>query len=191
MLLQLKIMVFMCMLYFMYICMYHILCIYIYMYYIVCIYVYIYIIGRGSCTRNKCDYGIRTNGQWQKNKMPGSIFYPPDTKKKAPALLQRLKHSALYTIAARGCIVAKRREQCYNLRGVLLSRLSYNIARISPDSYKARAFRHFRQHWERSGPTCGTIAPGILSGFSVQYNHFFNPPFYILLFLSSRRKNIK
>ena len=104
---------------------------------------YIYIIWRGSYTRDKWDYGIRTNGQWQKNKMLGSEFNPADKKRKAPASMQGLEHSALYTIAARGCIVAKWCKQCYNLRGVLLSCLGYNITRICPDSYKARAFWTF------------------------------------------------
>lgn len=62
---------------------------------------------RGSYTRDKWDYGIRTNGQWQKNKMPGSEFHPADKKRKAPASLQGLKYSTLYTIAARGCIGVK------------------------------------------------------------------------------------
>lgn len=103
---------------------------------------YIYIIGRGSCARDKWDYGIRTMGKSKKNKMSSSAFPTADKKKKAPASLQGLKHSTLYAISARGCIVAKRREQCYNLRGVLLSRFGYDISSISPDSYKARAFRH-------------------------------------------------
>ena len=76
------------------------------MYYIVCIYVYIYYRG-SSCTRDKWDYGIRTNGQWQKNKMPVSELHPADKKRKAPAFLQGLKRSALYTIAACGCIGIK------------------------------------------------------------------------------------
>ena len=45
---------------------------------------YIYIIVWGSYTRDKCDYGIRTNGQWQKNKMPSSVFHPADKKKEKP-----------------------------------------------------------------------------------------------------------
>ena len=68
---------------------------------------YIYIIGQGSCTREKWDYGIRTNRQEQKNKMPGSAFPTADKKRKAPASMQGLERSALYAIAARGCIVVK------------------------------------------------------------------------------------
>ena len=120
------------------------------MYYILYMYIhiYVYIIGWGSCTREKWDYGIRTNGQWQKIKFQARHFRQHTKKRKAPASLQGLQRSALYTIAARGCIVAKRREQCYNLRGILLSRFGYDISSISPDSYKARAFWTFRQHRE-------------------------------------------
>ena len=138
-------MVFMCISCFMYI---YIIYVYTYICIILYVYMYIYIIWRGSCARDKWDCGIRTNGQWQKNKMPGSEFPPAGKKRKAPAFLQGLEYSALYAIAARGCIVVKWREQCYNLSWVLLSRLGYNIARISPDSYKARAFWHFCQHRE-------------------------------------------
>ena len=74
------------------------------------IHIYVYIIGWGSHTREKWDYGIRTNGQWQKNKMPGSILHPADKKEKAPAFMQGLDRYALYAIAARGCIGVKRRE---------------------------------------------------------------------------------
>ena len=122
--------------------------VYTYICIILYVYMYIYIIVWGSCTRDKWDYGIRTNEQWQKIKFLDRYFIQQTKKRKAPAFLQGLEYSALYAIAARGCVVVKRREKCYNLRGVLLSCLGYNIARISPDSYKAGAFRRFRQHWE-------------------------------------------
>ena len=50
---------------------------------------YIYIIGWGSCARDKWDYEIRTNEQWQKNKMPGSEFPTADKKKKRPCIPAR------------------------------------------------------------------------------------------------------
>ena len=132
-------------LYFMYICIYVLFIIYVYTY--INIYIYIYYMGSYA---HALKIGLRNqnNGQWQKNKMPSSAFHPADKKEKVPAFLQGLKYQALYTIAARGCIVAKRCEQCYNLHGVLFPRLGYNISRICPDSYKARTFRHFRQHRE-------------------------------------------
>ena len=145
--------------------------VYTYICIILYVYMYIYIIVRGSYTRKKCDYGIRTNGQWQKIKCPARNFIRQTQKRKAPAFLQGLERSALYTIASSGCIVAKRREQCYNLRGVLLSRFGYNIARVSADSYKAGAFRHFWQHREWPWPARGPVAPSILSSFAVKYNH--------------------
>ena len=112
-------------------------------------YIYIYIYYSVGFVHSR-EMGLQNQNKraMAKNKMPGSEFYPADKKRKAPASMQGLERSALYAIAARGCIVAKRREQCYNLRGVLLSCLGYDISRICPDSYKARAFRTFRQHWE-------------------------------------------
>ena len=66
--------------------------VYTYICIILYVYMYIYIIVWGSYTRDKWDYGIRTNGQWQKNKIPGSEFPPADKKRKAPASLQGLKY---------------------------------------------------------------------------------------------------
>ena len=160
-------MVFMHMSCFMHICIYHILCIYIYMYYIVCIYVYIYYMAGFV---HAWEMRLRNQNKWamaKKIKCPARNFIQQTKKRKAPASLQGLKHSELYAIAARGCIVVKWREQRYNLRGVLLSRFGYNIARVSPDSYKAGAFWTFRQHRERSWPTCGPVSSGILSSFTV------------------------
>ena len=68
---------------------------------------YIYIIVWGSCTRDKWDYGIRTNGQWQKIKCRARYLIQQTKKRKAPAFLQGLERSELYAIAARGCIVIK------------------------------------------------------------------------------------
>ena len=112
------------------------------MYYI-CIYIYMYYMWSYAHARKNRVSESEQIGKSKKNKMPGSAFPTADKKRKAPASPQGLKRSALYTIAARGCIGVKWREQCYNLRGVLLSRLGYNIARVGPDSYKAGAFGHF------------------------------------------------
>lgn len=85
MLLQLKIMVFMCMSYFMCICIY-ILC-------IIYVYTYICIIWGVACTceKNKILKQTQT-GAGEKKKMLGSEFHPADKKRKAPAFLQGLKH---------------------------------------------------------------------------------------------------
>ena len=160
MLLQLKIMLFMYISY----CMY----VHIYVLCIMYVYTYICIIWGVARTREKNKILKQTQtGAGEKKKMPISAFLSRSEKEKAPAFLQGLERSALYAIAACGCIGVKWREQCYNLRGVLLSRFGYNITRICPDSYKAGAFRHFRQHRKRSRPARGPVAPRIFSSFAV------------------------
>ena len=119
--------------------------IHIYVLCIIYVYTYICIIWGVTLTRekNKILKQTQTGAGEKKENARLGISSSRQKKRKAPAFLQGLERSALYAIASSGCIVVKWREQCYNLRGVLLSRLGYNIARVSPDSYKAGAFRHF------------------------------------------------